>query len=146
MHFVRDFNQRQSELFLVVATFLRRYQPSELQPLVDDDVEEATAALAATYETAARGVIYEHRPASAAAERLGQSLKPALAEARQHHGAAFERDAAVVLRRVESAVRDVRAGAPGERRAFLELIERIVRKTEAADPQGASQPSRLIVP
>ena len=52
------------------ATFLARYEAPELQPLIDDDVAEAMAALAATFETASRGVIYEHRPASLPAERL----------------------------------------------------------------------------
>jgi hypothetical protein len=147
MQFVRDFNQRQSELFLLVGTWLRRYEPPELHPLVDEDVAQAAAALAATYETAGRGLIYEHRPASLQAERLVQALKPALAEAGHHLGAAFERDAAVVLRRIEVGVRDLDAEAPANRRAFLELIERIVRKTEEPASQERSSPApRLIVP
>ena len=67
LQFVRDFSQRQSQLFAMTLTFLVRYQPPELQPLNDDDVLDAAAALAATFETASRGVIYEHRPASAPA-------------------------------------------------------------------------------
>ena len=67
---MRDFNERQSQLFLMISTFLVRYEPPELQPAIDDDVAEAMAALAATFETSARGVIYEHRPASLPAERL----------------------------------------------------------------------------
>ena len=31
--FMRDFNERQSQLFFLVATFLARYQPAELQSL-----------------------------------------------------------------------------------------------------------------
>ena len=72
---VRDFNERQSQLFLMIATFLIRYEPPELQALLDDDVAEAADALAATFETASRGVIYEHRPASLPAERLAAALK-----------------------------------------------------------------------
>lgn len=48
---VRDFNQRQSQLFLLAGTCLRFPSP-DLQPLIDDDVAEAAAALAATFETA----------------------------------------------------------------------------------------------
>jgi hypothetical protein len=81
VHFVRDFSQRQSQLFFLIGAFLRTYQAPELQPLHDGDVAEAAAALAATFETAARGVIYEHRPASLPAERLTTALKPLLAEA-----------------------------------------------------------------
>src|SRR5438067_12053559 len=101
MQAMRDFDQRQSQLFLLINTFLLRYQPSELQPLVDDDVVEAMSALASTYETAARGLIYEHRPASLPAERLVTALKPILGQAAEGGGSAFERDLAVVLRRAE---------------------------------------------
>jgi hypothetical protein len=48
MQMTRDFNERQTDLFLFLCTFLLKYQAPELQPLVDDDVVEAVAALAAT--------------------------------------------------------------------------------------------------
>jgi len=60
MQFTRDLSQAQSQLFFVLNTFLQRYEPSELQPLIDEDVAEAAAALAATAETASRGLIYDH--------------------------------------------------------------------------------------
>ena len=95
---MRDFSERQSQLFFLLSTFLVRYEPAELQPLIDDDVTEGTAALAATFETAARGVIYEHRPASLPAERLMTALKVVFAE-RAAAGVLLERDAAAVLAR-----------------------------------------------
>src|SRR5882672_10915028 len=106
---MRDFNQRQSQLFLLVTSFIVRYEPPELQPLVDDDVSEGMAALASTFETASRGVIYEHRPASLPAERFIAGLKPLLAEAGR--GGAGRRSSATPLsccaalrrRRVRSA-------------------------------------------
>src|SRR5262249_56811226 len=61
---MRDFSERQSQIFLLISTFLVRYEAPELQPLIDADVAEAMGALAATFETASRGGIYEHRPAS----------------------------------------------------------------------------------
>jgi hypothetical protein len=146
---IRDFNERQSQLFLLIGTFLVRYEAPELQPVIDDDVAEAMAALAATFETSARGVIYEHRPASLPAERLVAGLKPLLAEAGRGAGTSFERDAAAVLRRIEDAVREVRASDQDNRRAFLDVLARVVRKGdeeaagEAAEP---TPPSRLIVP
>jgi len=126
---MRDFSERQSQVFLLVSTYLVRYEAPELQPLIDADVAEAMTALAATFETAARGVIYEHRPASLPAERLVAGLKPLLAEAGKGGGTAFERDAAGVLRRVEEAVREVRDEDRENRRAFLDLLARIVSKT-----------------
>src|SRR5882672_2614778 len=106
---MRDFNQRQSQLFLLVTSFIVRYEPPELQPLVDDDVAEGLAALASTFETASRGVIYEHRPASLQAERLITALKPVLAEAGRGAGTPFERDVAVVLRRIQEAAGEVQS-------------------------------------
>jgi hypothetical protein len=94
-------------------------------------------------------VIYEHRPASLPAERLMSALKPLLAEAGRNGGTAFERDAAVVMRRVEEAAREARAGEEGNRRAFLDLLGRVIRKTDAdqGEPAGPGmEPPRLIVP
>jgi len=151
VQFLRDFGQRQSQLFLLVATFLVRYEPGELQAVIDDDVAEAAAAMAATYETEARGVIYEHRPASLQAERLASALKAVLAAAGKGAGSAFERDAAVVLRRIEESVREVRARDQQNRRAFLDLLGRVLTKTAGAEVDGDDRgespaASRLIVP
>jgi hypothetical protein len=149
MHAMRDLNERQSQLFLLVATALVRYQPPELQAIVDDDVTEAAAALAATFETASRGLIYEHRPASLPAERLAATLKPLLVEAGAGGGSSFERDAAVVLRRFEEAARELRAADTDNRRALLDLLARISAKsTELARPPSDEHDGRspLIIP
>ena len=148
MQFMRDFSERQSQLLFAILTFLARYDPPELQPLIDDDVGEASAALAATFETASRGVIYEHRPASLPAERLMSALKPLLANAGQGGGSSFERDAAVVLRRIEEAARDARALEPDNRRALLDLIGRVIARVplESEDAPRSPSESRLIVP
>jgi hypothetical protein len=61
---------RESEFFWVLLTFLAGLKADPLLRLADEDVAEAAGALAATYETATRGVIYEHRPQSLAAQRL----------------------------------------------------------------------------
>ena len=145
VQFMRDFSERQSQVLFLVSTFLVQYKPPELQPVIDDDVAAAAAAMAATFETATRGVIYEHRPASLPAERLASALKPVLADAGKGLGSSFDRDAAVVLRRIEEAVRDVRATDQQNRRAFLDLLGRVIVNTP---PDGAAAPEepRLIVP
>ena len=150
VHSLRDLSQRQSELFLAIATFLVRCQPTDLHPIIDDDVAEMAETLAATYETASRGVIYEHTPASLPAHRLATALRHDVLEAAAAHGgrSAFERDAAVVLRRVHGAVQTARAREPKDRRAFLDLLARVLR-TAPGDAEGApaGQPApRLIVP
>jgi hypothetical protein len=144
VRFMRDFSERQSQLFFMIAAFLARYEAPELQAPLDDDVAEAMGSLAATFETASRGLIYDHRPASVLAERLTAALKPVLAEAGQGAGSAFERDAAAVLRRLQEAVGDVRATDQANRRAFLDLLGRVITTpdTPAKEPPDRS---RLIV-
>jgi hypothetical protein len=153
VQFMRDFSERQSRLFFLVQTFFNGYQAPELQPLVDDDVSEAVSSLAATYDTASRGVIYEHRPSSLAAERVMTALKPVLAEAGKGRGSSFERDAAVVLRRIGEAVAAARVNEPTNRRAFLSLVSRVVRRPDEIragsgqeSDDHAPPASRLIVP
>jgi len=146
-HMMRDLNRRQSELLFLVLTFLIRYEAPELQPVVDDDASNAAAALAATFETASRGLIYEHRPTSRPAERLMMELKPVLAKAGEGGGSSFERDAAVVLRRLAEGIDEVHARHPADRRAFLGLLERVLSQAPAdVDSRPAEAPSRLILP
>lgn len=146
-----DLTERQSRLFLLLGSFILRYEPHELQVIVDDDLVEATTALAATFETASRGVIYEHRPPSVSGERLMVALKAVLAETGRGLGADFERDSATVLRRVGEAAAEMRAVEPGNRRAFLDLLGRMIAKdasevpTEPAAPHSPT-PSGLILP
>lgn len=124
---MRDFSDRQSHLFILVGIFLSGYRPAEFQALVDEDVAQGTEALASTFETAARGVIYEHRPGSPVAVRLAMELKAVLAEAGKGAGAGFEHDAIVVLRAAREAVDAARGSEPENRRAFLDLVSRMVQ-------------------
>jgi hypothetical protein len=125
--FMRDLNQRQSQLFYLVNSFINEFRPEQFHVLADADVLEASEALAATYETAVRGVIYEHRPQSLPAERLVTALKPLMAEAGKGQGTPFERDAAVVLRRIAAAARELAVEEPANPRAYLELLRRVMR-------------------
>jgi hypothetical protein len=142
---LRDLNARQSQLFFLLATLIAHYRASELESIVDHDVVQATGTLAATFETAARGVIYEHRTTSVPAARLATALKARLAEAAGGAGSPFERDAALILRRIEQAARRmIEAGLPSSR-AFIGLLERVVQRSDEAEPESDGEP-RLIVP
>ena len=96
-----------------------------------------------TFETAARGVIYEHRPASLPAERLATALKPMLAEAGagRRIGVRARRGRRAAARRGRRARADS-APSRDNRRAFLELLGRVItsragrrsgRRTRRAD-------------
>lgn len=150
-HVIRDLDRRQAALFFLACTSIRGHQPAVLQPPIDDDVADAAEALASTFETAERGVIYEHRPASLPAERLAGALKAAFTEAGRNSGTSFGRDAALVLRRVEEAVRAMRNQEPANRRPFLDFLSRILQKDGQTGPDGRDGPSPdgrspLIVP
>ena len=150
---IRDFSDRQSDLFFLITTTLVAYKPPELQPIIDDDVADAMDAMAGTLETAARGVIYDHRPASLPAERLVVMLKPLVEESGRGLGSSFEREAAAVMRRIAEVTRETRAADPTNRRAFLDMLARVLTRTGAKvgpggnpDEAPAAEPSRLIVP
>jgi hypothetical protein len=147
VRFVRDLNERQSQLLFLIVTFLVRYEAPELQPLIDEDVTQAMAALAATFETASRGVIYEHRAGSPSAERLVNGLKPLLSKVEQGGGTVFQRDAGVVLRRIEMAAVEAKQERAGHRRAFLEMVGRLIqtRDSETAETHTEEAP-RVIIP
>jgi len=145
VEFMRDLNDRQSQLFFLVASLIARYRSPDLESIVDDDVAEAAGTLAATFETAARGVIYEHRTPSIPAGRLVTALKAALVEASSGAGSPFERDAAVILRRIEQAARRISKGDAASSRALIGLLERVVQRSDEAPEESGNEP-RLIVP
>jgi len=141
---VRDLSDRQSRLLFLVLAFVARYEAPEFQALVDEDVVEAMTALSATFETAVRGVIYEQRPTSLPAERLANGLRTVLAKAGDTGGTAFQRDAAVVLRRIEAASRE--ASDRGNRRAFIEVATRITRSDRHAGEAKEEESPQIIIP
>jgi hypothetical protein len=145
-HILRGFTPREADLLILVSAAIANHQPAALQPLNDDDIAQAAAALAATFETADRGVIYEHRPASLPAERLVGSLKTALSEAGKEGGRTFREDAARTLRRTEQAVKELQASGEGGQRAFLEFIGRVIQKNAQVDSREPADRPRLIVP
>jgi hypothetical protein len=146
--YMQDFSERQSRLFFLIATFLLRYEPPELHSLVDEDVADASAAIAATFETASRGVIYEHRPNSLSAERLASELRPLLAKVSEQAGDSAQRDTAVVLRRIEAAAREVGRATGGSQRAFVDLLGRVVNAgaPESRETSPESGAPRVIIP
>ncbi len=136
----------QSELFSAILTFVVRFRGDPLMKVLDDDLSDGAAALAATYETAGRGVIYEHRPQSLIAQRFVTDLKAFLAslvdEGDSTAARRVERDAAVVLRHLEAGARNVRKTVDEGPATALDTISRVV--TTAAR-HGDEPPGRPLV-
>jgi hypothetical protein len=141
---LHDLNDRQAQLLVAICRRVVTFEPPELHRLVDQDVEQAAAALASTLETATRGVIYEHAAPSASANRLAAELRPLLQKAVEGGGTSAERDAAVALRKFETLVKASRTEGSGERR-FLSLLERII-DSRGTLPAAERDVPRLIVP
>jgi hypothetical protein len=146
---MQDLSDHQANLLLLTLQSIDRYQPGDFHRLLDQDVVEATEALAATLETATRGLIYEHRAQSLPAERLVVALKQVLAEARGNAGTKFDRDAAAVLRNIAETASRCKANEPDNRRAFVEWLKRVMRegKRQERPPVATDDDAtRLIVP
>ena len=144
---VEGLTEPQLRLLWIVQTFLCSERP-DTPHLRDDEVAEAARALAETYETASRGIIYEHRAASLNAQRLSTELQ-ALFEAQEKEGLQTrDGDRVTVMRVVERGAREAAAALPGDETAYLTLLKRFLRdpRTAPSAPTGDQEGSRLIVP
>lgn len=132
----------QLELFFWIHSAIARFEPDGT-PLTDSDVAEAAGALAASLETASRGVIYEQRAASPTAERLRRHLDGLLTELRGRVGSRVDRDAMIVLRGIERAARHQVEGIGSGPVDYLTLVARVLQERP---PDARQATSRIILP
>jgi hypothetical protein len=144
---LQGLTERQHQLFFLFHSVIARHTPEAFARLVDDDVAEASAAVAATLETAARGVIYEHATQSLPAQRLASEMKAMLAEMQKQGARIYEREAAIVLRAIEKGARETRKVEPGDV-SYLTLMARLLQRNRTTGTQtSATESSRsLIIP
>ena len=150
-------SERQLQLFFAIQTFIARFKPASSpassalwtgspegfsHALADVDVAEAAEALAGTFETASRGVLYEHQAASVSGEALRRELKAFLAQVGRGGGTTFEREAAEVLRGIARGARHATPGFGDGPRDYLSLVARILHER----PPDATPASSIIVP
>jgi hypothetical protein len=149
---VQDLSEPQYRLLLLFQGVVVSQAHNALPPLHDEDVAEGAAAVAATLETARKGIIYEHRAQSGPAQQLATEFTRAITELSRQPGApsAFERDAAVVLRRIEQGARTAAAALPDEQPpVYLGLLSRLMSHgpdDQARESSAVEPPSRLIIP
>jgi hypothetical protein len=142
---IRHLTERQYELFFLFQSVITRHRPDGLARLVDADVADAAGALAATLETASRGVIYEHRPQSHPAQSLATAMKAFLDEIRKQGAKVYDGEAAIALRAIEQGARTLHA--PHESDAvYLELARRLLQvdATETSDAAPSSSGSLIL--
>lgn len=149
---VQDLTQPQYGLMLFFQRLVLKHARGILPPLIDEEVAAAAAAVAATLETARKGIIYEHQADSGPAQRLASEFSRALGELSREQGAppaaTLERDAAVALRRIEGAARAAATALEGEPPVFLSLLSRLMshQERDAQGPSDDPDEARLIVP
>lgn len=144
---IQHLTERQYQLFLLFQTLIARYKPVGFTRLLDNDVADATGALAATFETAARGVIYEHPTRSPLAQAIITEMKAMLAQMREQGAKVYDQEVSIVLRAIEQGARSTRAPDEGED-AYLELMGRLLQVYSEPEPASASAKpaSSLIIP
>lgn len=144
---IQHLTERQQQLFFLFQTLIARHTPQGFARLVDEDVADAAGALAATFETAVRGVIYEHTAQSPVAQALMTEMKTMLAQMREQGAKVYDQEIVTTLRAIEQGARTVRTSA-GEKTAYLELVGTLLQGAPApeAPPQTSGPASSLIIP
>jgi hypothetical protein len=161
---VDGLNATQGDLLALLTSQVRSARVGAIPPLRDEDIREAAGALASTLETAARGIVYEHQPASIPALRVMRGWQQALAEIERRGQTLRPGVVAPVLRRIEQLARDAaKMLGGGDDQAgvvFLDFLDRVIggsagdRDALAAEGGGAGgglvhgthAPSGLILP
>jgi len=133
-----------------VQQALLRYRPTAIPAVLDTDVRDAAAAMAATLETAARGIVYEHQTASLPAQRLVGLFREVMSRF-DPEGRLPPAAVAAVFRRLEWGVREASAIVGAADTAFLEFTERVLlgsaeRDSAAQAAQPDEQPERRHAP
>ena len=156
-------SESQSRLLLLFGTSIARHVPDDFQALHDDDIADAAATLAATLETAARGLIYEHRARTRSAQHLADELKRVLEEiSREAEGrhrpsdpaadgqaaaaGPVLKDAVIVLRRIEQSAREMTATLNGGLTGYRDLLARLLSASGDQASGATSRASGLIIP
>ena len=139
---VRDLTERQHQLFFLFHVVVAGHKPEGFARLVDADVAEAAQAVAATLETAQRGVIYEHAAQSIPAQRLAAELRAALEGARKDGAVVYDGEAAIALRAIERGAREVGAATGQGETAYQDLIARLLQVNRAGRVGGRAPEER----
>jgi hypothetical protein len=146
---ISHLTERQHQLFFLFHTLISQHVPEGFARLNDEDVAEAAAAVAATLETASRGVIYEQWPQGPVAQRLARELTAMLSEMRQETRV-YDGEAAITLRAIEAGARQMRGtDSPGDS-SYLSLMGRLLQVNQAArasaEGTGRKPVSSIVLP
>lgn len=144
---IQHLTERQYQLFFLLQMVVARHKPEGFTRLLDDDVADAAGTLAATIETATRGVIYEHTAQSPPAQALIAEMTAMVTQMREEGATVHDHEIAVTLRALEQGARTTRRPEEGDS-AYLELMARLLQNSQP--PEAPKEPARpagsLIIP
>jgi len=142
---ISDLTEMQYRLFLYLQALVLQHAKGAIPGPHDADVADAASSVAATLETAGKGIIYEHQAQSLPAQRLASELGRAVADLAQQAAAQasrVERDAAAALRRLERVAREAAKEIPDETApatTWLTLAGRMMRAEGANAKDGSGE-------
>ena len=149
---VSDLTETQYRLVVLLQSVIVKHAESAIPALQDRDIAEATAAVAATLETAGKGIIYEHQAVSVPAQRLSAELRRVVSELVDRNASQqsrVERDTASALRRIERGAREAERALVGdETPVYLKLLHRTFVPTPGSigeDPTAPDAPAKSVI-
>lgn len=127
-------SEQQLQLFFLIQSMVLSFKPDGFSRLTDADVALATSALAASLETASKGLIFEEAAASVPAESLRLALKPVVEEVTKAGGGRAEREVAVVLRGMARGALHEGGLIPEGATSYLDLVGRVFQQRPQQRP------------
>jgi hypothetical protein len=134
-------SEQQLQLFFLLQSMVLSFEPEGLSRLTDTDVALAVGALAASLETASKGVIFEEATGSVPADALRKALKAVVEEITKNGGARAEREVALVLRGMERGARHEGGLLPDGDTTYLDLVGRVFQQR----PQTPRPPDKPLI-
>jgi hypothetical protein len=149
---ITDLTETQSRLLMLSQALIVQHVKGASPAPNDSDVADGVASVAATLETAGKGIIYEHRAAAIPAQRIADLISAAIRDLVTRagsDGARLERDAAKALRALERTAREAQRELPDATRPDTSWLTLATRILSGAQPppknDAAPEPPKLVV-
>lgn len=149
---IADLSETQYRILLMAQAVIVQHAKQAMPAPLDTDVADGVASVAATLETAGKGIIYEHRATAIPAQRVADAVSASIEDLVKRvgaDGARLERDAARGLRALERTVREAQTQLPDPARpeaSWLALASRIFADAPQSPAEAPGpQPSKLVI-
>lgn len=154
---LQGLTDRQHQILFMVQSFLR-IDRSDVLSVKDSDVQQAASALAKTYETASRGILYEHSPPTVTGQRLAKEISDFIEAKRSDGTRLSDIDLAVAMRRLETAAQTAKTSLASHDdsddisdSSYVSLLRRVLKDPDSDSTTAKVEPtqakeSTLIVP